>query len=89
MSVVGIVFGGIHCAGWFFNFPSSDEAVLWRVSSTVVTGIAFLLPLLYYFIVEALLLNGFRLLGNIISVLTIIVICSVTSSFVSGGLHLP
>ena len=48
MSVVGIVFGGIHCAGWFFNFPSSDEAILWRVSSAVLTGVAFLLPLLFY-----------------------------------------
>ena len=35
----------IHCAGWFFTFPSSDEAILWRVSSAVLTGIAFLLPL--------------------------------------------
>jgi hypothetical protein len=35
MSVVGIVFGGIHCIGWFFNFPSGDEAMLWRVSSAV------------------------------------------------------
>jgi hypothetical protein len=42
MSVVGIVFGGIHCIGWFFNFPSSDEAMLWRVSSAVLTGIAAL-----------------------------------------------
>ena len=48
MSVVGLVFGGIHCIGWFFNFPSSDEAMLWRVSSAVLTGIAFLLPLLVY-----------------------------------------
>ena len=46
MCVVGVVFGGIHCAGWFFNFPSSDEAMLWRVCSVVLTGIAFLLPLL-------------------------------------------
>jgi hypothetical protein len=42
MSVVGIVFGGIHCIGWFFNFPSSDEAMLWRVSSAILTGIAAL-----------------------------------------------
>jgi hypothetical protein len=48
MSVVGVVFGGIHCIGWFFNFPSSDEAMLWRVSSTVLTGIAFLTPLLAF-----------------------------------------
>ena len=46
MSVIGVVFGGIHCAGWFFNFPSSDEAILWRVSSAVLTGIPILLCLL-------------------------------------------
>ena len=44
--VVGVIFGGIHCAGWFFNFPSSDEAMLWRVSSAVLTGSAVLLPIL-------------------------------------------
>ena len=43
--VVGVVFGGIHCVGWFFNFPSSDEAMLWRVSSAVLTGTAFLFPI--------------------------------------------
>jgi hypothetical protein len=52
MSIVGVVFGGIHCTGWFFDFPSSDEAMLWRVSSAVLTGIAFLLPLLFYFILD-------------------------------------
>jgi hypothetical protein len=50
MSVVGVVFGGIHCVGWFFNFPSSDEAILWRVSSAVLTGIAFLFPLFFFFV---------------------------------------
>jgi len=38
MPVVGVVFGGIHCVGWFFNFPSSDEAMLWRVSSAGLFG---------------------------------------------------
>ena len=47
--VVGGVFGGIHCAGWYFNFPSSAEAMLWRVSSAVLTGIAFLLPIFAIF----------------------------------------
>ena len=46
MSVVGVAFGGIHCAGWFFNFPSTEEATLWRVCSAVLTCIAFLLPTL-------------------------------------------
>ena len=43
LPVVGGVFGGIHCVGWFFNFPSRAEAMLWRVSSAVLTGIAILL----------------------------------------------
>ena len=48
MSGVGVVFGGIHCIGWFFIFPSSEEARLWRVSSVVLTGIALLSPLLAF-----------------------------------------
>ena len=52
MSVAGVVFGGIHCAGWFFIFPSNDEAILWRVSSAGLTGTAFLLPLLVYLLAK-------------------------------------
>ena len=44
--VVGGVFGGIHCVGWFFDFPSSAEAMLWRVSSAVLTVVAFLSPII-------------------------------------------
>ena len=46
MPVFGGVFGGIHCAGWFFDFPSSAEAMLWRVSSAVLTVVAFLSPII-------------------------------------------
>ena len=45
MFVIGVVYGGIHCVGWFYTFPSSDEAMLWRVSSGVLLGFNFLLPL--------------------------------------------
>ena len=48
--IVGVAFGGIHCAGWFFDYPSSAEAMLWRVSSAVLTGIAFLFPILLFFL---------------------------------------
>ena len=74
MSVVGSVFGGIHCAGWFFNFPSSDEATLWRVSSGILTTIAFLLPVLFYvfFVVLLSLLESFLLPGTVIIVLAFI-----------------
>ena len=50
MPVVGAVFGGIHCVGWYFDFPSSAEAMMWRVSSAVLTGIAFLFPIFAIFV---------------------------------------
>ena len=50
MPVVGVVFGGIHCIGWFFSFPSSDEAMMWRISSAVLTGTAFILPIFLSFV---------------------------------------
>ena len=36
------IFGGIHCAGWNFLFPSHAQLMLWRVASLAVT----ILPLL-------------------------------------------
>ena len=33
------VFGGIHCAGWNFIFPTYAEQMLWRVASLAVTTI--------------------------------------------------
>ena len=33
--VVCIIFGGIHCTGWF-NFPSGDKAMLWRMLVLVI-----------------------------------------------------
>ena len=48
--VVGVIFGGIHCAGWNFNFPSNNEATLWRVSSALISSIPFLLFFIVYVI---------------------------------------
>ncbi|KDR79433.1 hypothetical protein GALMADRAFT_1240123 [Galerina marginata CBS 339.88] len=41
-SIAAVIFGGIHCAGWVFTFPSHGESILWRISSIVITGIPFL-----------------------------------------------
>ena len=46
--VVGVIFGGIHCAGWNFNFPSNNEATLWQVSSALITTIPLLLLFIIY-----------------------------------------
>ena len=36
---LGVVFGGIHCSGWIFSFPTHAEQKLWRVASLAVTVI--------------------------------------------------
>ncbi|KDR79408.1 hypothetical protein GALMADRAFT_1239042 [Galerina marginata CBS 339.88] len=41
-SIAAIIFGGIHCTGWIFTFPSHAESIIWRISSIVITGIPFL-----------------------------------------------
>jgi hypothetical protein len=38
-------FGGIHCIGWSFTFPSSTEGTLWRVTSISITSIPIVVSL--------------------------------------------
>jgi len=55
-----VAFGGIHCIGWSFTFPSNSEQILWRVSSLSITGIPIsLLPLCLFvaFVIDRLLLR--------------------------------
>ena len=72
MPVVGAVFGGIHCAGWFFIFPSNDEAMLWRVCSAILTGIPFLLPV-HFYLLAFLVTVDFHGLATVICVLIMLV----------------
>jgi len=46
--IVGIAsaFGGIHCIGWPFTFPSNTERALWRVASISITSIPIILSLI-------------------------------------------
>ena len=74
--IVGIVFGLIHCVGWSFNFPSSAEATLWQVSSAVLTVVAFLSPLIIFFI--AILRNAVQEYFGL-AVSTIIILVYVVS----------
>lgn len=38
VSIMGLVFGAIHCIAWSFNFPSITELIIWRVSAVVVVA---------------------------------------------------
>lgn len=42
LSLIGVVFGAVHCIAWAFFFPSSAEKILWRTSAIIV---AFGLPI--------------------------------------------
>lgn len=44
-TLIGALFGAIHCIGWNFFFPTRTEAIIWRISSAVITGV----PLLAFF----------------------------------------
>jgi hypothetical protein len=37
--IITMAFGGIHCIGWLFAFPSSIERTLWRVASLSITSV--------------------------------------------------
>jgi len=43
VATITLVFGGIHCIGWIFDFPSSIERTFWRVTSLSITSIPILL----------------------------------------------
>ncbi|KAI0885763.1 uncharacterized protein GGS22DRAFT_134243 [Annulohypoxylon maeteangense] len=67
----GIPFGGLHCLAWRFQFPTTVEAVLWRVCSVVTTCLPLvaMIPLLIWlgFIVmehEGLTKDSLRLDGK-------------------------
>jgi hypothetical protein len=37
--LVTTIFGLIHCIGWWLDFPSHAEQLLWRISSITIIGI--------------------------------------------------
>ena len=38
-SFFGVIFGGLHCIGWDFTYPTSFEQHLWRATSLAITAI--------------------------------------------------
>lgn len=47
ISVVGLIYGGVHLAAWNYPFPSTEEQILWQVSAlaTAIATSAFVLSL--------------------------------------------
>jgi hypothetical protein len=38
-ALFGVIFGGLHCVGWNFDFPTHTEQTLWRSTSLAITAI--------------------------------------------------
>jgi len=43
LATITLAFGGIHCIGWSFTFPSSTEQTLWRVASLSIATLPILI----------------------------------------------
>ena len=44
---IGVLFGGIHCIAWSFEFPSVAEQWIWRISAVNVTVIPIIMASSY------------------------------------------
>ena len=38
-ALFGVIFGGLHCIGWNFKFPTHPEQALWRSTSVAIAAI--------------------------------------------------
>lgn len=38
-ALFGVIFGGLHCIGWDFKFPTQSEQTLWRMASLAIVVI--------------------------------------------------
>lgn len=46
--LTGTIFGAIHCIGWFFQFPTFTEKLLWRATSTFIAVFPPFLGVLFH-----------------------------------------
>jgi len=58
-AIFGVVFGGIHCFGWNFIFPTNSERSIWRYTSVVLTVIPFVAAPIDYILENVKLDSGF------------------------------
>ena len=83
--VLGTIFGGIHCAGWYLPFPTYAKQELWRVASVTIT----IYPIGASTIAAAaLIVVLFVVLIVVVVILLIVVIFSLILSLILGRIDL-
>ena len=45
VAIISLLFGLIHCLGWFLVFPSGAERLIWRVSAVIIAALPVLILL--------------------------------------------
>lgn len=71
----GLVFGALHCSAWNFPFPTPAERLLWRIASTLSTGVV---PLYYMVLLYDFHVKRFQSLRSYLWVIEGIVMLSYT-----------
>ena len=59
-AIFGVIFGGIHCFGWNFIFPTEFEHAIWRYTSVVLTSIPVAVAPIDCILENVKLDSGFR-----------------------------
>jgi len=58
-AIFGVIFGGLHCIGWNFTYPTAFEQHLWRASSLAITAIPLIVAPIDYILENYELDKGF------------------------------
>jgi len=58
-AIFGVIFGGLHCVGWNFTYPTAFEQHLWRASSLAITAIPLIVAPIDYLLENYELDKGF------------------------------
>ena len=53
-ALFGVIFGGLHCIGWSFKFPTHPEQTLWRSTSLAITAIPLIVAPIDFFLATRL-----------------------------------
>jgi len=72
-AIFGVIFGGLHCIGWHFAYPTLIEQTLWRMASVVITVIPFvsmLVMLISSMMSQSKKLRGDKLVEKIVDVVS-------------------
>jgi len=83
-AVFGVIFGGLHCIGWNFEYPTPFEQHLWRTSSLAITVIPFIVGPIDYLLEIFKLNNGrYKVLGVILDLVMTILLFVYVSARIS------